>query len=287
MKTGSAKLLMIFVCIARGSSFLFSKALMNDISPMAILAVRFIISFVILAIIFRKKLINCTKDSLYGGLILGGLYTLCMALEMYGLRLIESGVCSLIENTAIILVPLYIAALTRTSPNIKTIICAFIAVIGVGCFSITDGFGSFNFGIVLTILAAVTFGWCVIATDKVSEKGDPITIGMIQLGTMGVLSLIMSLMTGSFSVPSKGADWLMILFLALICSCFGFAFQPVAQKYISAETAAMFTAINPLTACILGIVVVGESCSPIKLLGCFFIMSAIVIFNLSFGKKTK
>lgn len=28
--------------------------------------------------------------------------------------------------------------------------------------------------------------------------------------------------------------------LALICSCFGFTFQPLAQKYLSAETAGDF-----------------------------------------------
>ena len=40
-------------------------------SPMNILAVRFILAFLVLAVIFHKKLLACSKNSLKGGLILG------------------------------------------------------------------------------------------------------------------------------------------------------------------------------------------------------------------------
>ena len=39
-----------------------------------------------------------------------------MTFEMYGLRLIDSGVSSLIENMAILFVPLYVAVLTVINP---------------------------------------------------------------------------------------------------------------------------------------------------------------------------
>ena len=137
MKPISAKLLLTAVFVARGTSFLFSKILMNTMSPMNILAVRFILAFLVLAVIFHKKLLACSKNSLKGGLILGVLYTVCMIFEMYGLRLIDSGVSSLIENMAIVMVPIYAAILTRTLPKKKTMLCALLAVIGVGCLSLT------------------------------------------------------------------------------------------------------------------------------------------------------
>ena len=46
---------------------------------------------------------------------------------------------------------------------------------------------------------------------------------------------------------------LFMLLLVLLCSSFGFAFQPLGQKYLPAEEAAVMTVINPLTASILGI----------------------------------
>ena len=78
MSKGRAKLLLISVFVARGTSFLFSKTLMQSMSPMSVLAVRFVLAFLILAAVFSKKLLHCSKSSLFGGAILGVLYTACM-----------------------------------------------------------------------------------------------------------------------------------------------------------------------------------------------------------------
>ena len=249
--------------------------------PMSILAVRFLLAFLILSAVFFRKLKNCSWASLRGGVILGVLYTVCMTFEMYGLRLIDTGVSSLIENMAIVLVPIYVAVLTRTMPKRKTMLCAGLAVAGVGFLSLAQShLEGGGLGILLIILAAMTYAVCIITTEKVSREADPITIGMIQLGTMGVLSLIISLAMGQFSLPQTGEQWLMMLMLVLVCSCFGFAFQPVGQKYVPAETAAVFTVVNPLTASILGITVAGESISASKLIGYALILSALLLYNL-------
>ena len=281
MKQSSAKLLLTAVFIARGSSFLFSKSLMGTMSPMSILAVRFILAFLVLAVVFYKKLRHLEKATIRGGLILGVLYTICMIFEMYGLRLIDTGVSSLIENMAIVLVPIYVAALTRTMPKAKTMLCAGLAVAGVGFLSLAQShLAGSGFGILLAVLAAMTYAVCIIMTETVSQGGEPITIGIIQLGTMGILSLAASLFSGTFALPQTGSQWFMILMLVLVCSCFGFAFQPVGQKYVPAETAAVFTVVNPLTTSIMGITIAGESISPAKIAGYILILSALFLYNL-------
>ena len=281
MSKARAKLLLISVFVARGTSFLFSKTLMQSMSPMNVLAVRFVLAFLVLAAVFSKKLLHCSKSSLFGGAVLGVLYTACMMFEMYGLRLVDTGVASLIENMAIVLVPIYVAVLKRTMPRQKTIFCAVLAVTGVGFLSVTqkNAYGG-GFGILLIILAAMTYGVCILATEKVSRDGDPITIGIIQLGTMGVLSLLLSLARGDFGFPQTGEQWSMMLILVLLCSCFGFAFQPVGQKYVPAETAAVFTVVNPLTASIMGAVLAGETVTAPKLVGFVLILAALFLYNM-------
>ena len=286
MKKSHAGILLVFVFMARGTSFLFSKELLGSMSPMSILAVRFILAFVILALIFFKKLRHCDKRSLRGGVILGVLYTVCMVLEMYGLRMIDTGICSLIENMAIVLVPVYAAVLTKCLPKKKTVMCALLAVVGVGFLSLAQSQvnGSAP-GIVLAILAALTYGACIMATERVSQDADPITVGVIQLGVMGTLSLIIALPTGTFAMPQTGNQWLLLMMLVLLCSCFGFAFQPMGQKYLSVEAAAIFTVINPLTASVLGILAAGESITAPKMTGYSLILISLVIFNVNIKRK--
>ncbi|MBQ8306731.1 MAG: DMT family transporter [Blautia sp.] len=280
MTTAKAKILLALVFIARGTSFLFSKTLMQDMTPLSILAVRFILAFLVLAVVFHKKLRACDKKSFTGGVILGALYTLCMVLEMYGLRLVDTGVAALIENMAIVLVPLYAAVLTRTLPKKKTMLCAALAVAGVGFLSLAQSsVRGGGVGILLTILAALTYGVCIMATESVSRDAEPVAIGIIQLGVMGVLSLLIALPVEGLHFPKTGQQWAMMLMLVLVCSCFGFAFQPVGQKYVPAETAAVFTAINPLAASVLGITVAGESISFSKGIGYVLILLALFLYN--------
>lgn len=223
-----------------------------------------------------------------GGLILGVLYTVCMTFEMYGLRQIDSGVSALIENMAIVMVPVYAAVLTKALPQKKTMLCAVLAVSGVGFLSLTQSSNpGGGIGIALMICAALTYAACIMATERVTQNADPVTVGMLQLGVMGVLCLIASLFTGSFGVPQTGKQWLMLLFLVLLCSCFGFTFQPVGQKYLPAETAAVFTVVNPLTASVMGVVLAGEDMTVLKLIGYVLILTALVIYNVAGTAKKR
>lgn len=280
MSTSKAKLLLLAVFVARGTSFLFSKILLQSMMPMSILAVRFTMAFLILGAAFYGKLKTCSRASLRGGIVLGILYTICMIFEMYGLQRVDTGVSALIENMAIVLVPIYAAVLSKSMPKKRTMLCAALAVAGVGFLSLAQShLEGGGLGILLVSLAAMTYAACILTTEKVSREADPISIGIIQLGTMGVLSLVASLLLGEFSLPQTGNQWFMMLMLVLVCSCFGFAFQPVGQKYVPAETAAVFTVVNPLTASLMGITLAGESISVSKLIGYALILIALVLYN--------
>ena len=281
MSTTNARILLVAVFVARGTSFLFSKTLLQSMSPLSILAVRFILAFLILAVLFHKKLLHCDRNSFRGGVILGVLYTICMIFEMFGLRTVDTGVSSLVENMAIIMVPVFTAVLTRTLPKKITMFCALLAVIGVGFLSLTQhSTGGSHAGMILTVLAALTYAVCIMATEKVSRDAEPVTIGIIQLGTMGVLSLIASLIAGDFGLPQTGRQWILLMLLVLLCSCFGFAFQPLGQKYVAAEEAAVLTVVNPLTASLMGILIAGEILSPMKIAGYVLILAALLLYNL-------
>ena len=64
-----------------------------------------------------------------------------------------------------------------------------------------------------------------------------------------------------------------------------FCFQPLGQKYLPAENAAVLTVINPLTASIMGIIFAHELLSPLKIAGYIIILSTLYIYNSRFGEK--
>lgn len=173
-----------------------------------------------------------------------------MTADMYALRIAPASTVSFLENTAIILVPLVQAALLRRRPGRQEL---------------------------LAMTAALFYTGVILLTGVLSRKGDPLVIGVIQIGTIALLATGASLLFETPRLPQTGREWGSILALALVCSCFGFTFQPMAQRHVSAQRAAQFCAIGPLSASTLSAVFYHERFGPVGLIGAGLILAAILL----------
>ena len=92
-----------------------------------------------------------------------------------------------------------------------------------------EGF-EFNFGDLLGMMTALTYAGTIILTSKVADKADPIRVGIYQVGTMGILSLIAAFIFETPALPATGIEWTYMLYLAIICSVFGFTLQLCSKR---------------------------------------------------------
>lgn len=277
MSERSAKVLLASVILARSSSYVLQKIGLTDIDVFNLMGIRFLMAFFIMLLIFNKKLFRADRGSVIAGLIVGTVYFVVMSLEVFSLKTCESSTTAFLENTAIVMVPLFEAVLLKKMPLPKTVAGFLMAMTGVALMTLQGTSLCFSIGHVLAIGAAVTYAAAIIITDRVSKKADALVIGIVQLGTMGGLSAIASFIFETPHLPSEPMAWLAIILLALVCSCFGFTLQPVAQKYTSAETTGLYCAFGPLGAGILGWVCLGEALSIFALIGAVMILASIVI----------
>lgn len=277
MNRKAAELLLAAVIIARSTSYLFSKIVMEDLGPLNLMTVRFLLAFVFLFVLFFKRVINIDKTSLLNGVILGSIFFAVMCAELFGLKFTDSSTTSFLENTAIVFVPLFEAVLCRKLPKPPAMISATAALVGVGLLTLKSGSFALTFGELLCLLAAVLYAIAIIATDRLSKKGDALLIGIVQVGTMGFLSLAASFIFETPHMPQGSSEWIMIVILAVVCTGFGFTLQPVAQRGTTAETAGLMCALNPLVAGSLGVIFLSEPVSLTGIIGCILILSAIAL----------
>lgn len=274
-----SEILMAAVIIARSTSFVFSKLSMGTMQPFNILAVRFIISFIILLILFFKQFKRCNLKVFRNGVILGVTYTFVMGFEMLGIRETDTSLAALISNSAFILVPLFEIAILHTFPKRRVVIGMAVAFAGLLVLNFAPGV-QFNMGCVYLLISMAFYSAAIFETSIFAKQGDPLLVGVIQLGTMGVLSLIASLIFEDFRLPESGSEWGMILLLTVVCSVFGFTLQPVAQRKLDADRAGMFSALNPLAAVFWGFLILGETLTPVKIIGSVLILTGILLPTL-------
>lgn len=271
-----AELLMAAVIIARSTSFVLSKLTVQSMGAFNILAVRFLCAFALLLLLFGRRMRECTGRVFRNGVILGAVYTVVMGFEMLGLKTTESSLASLIENSAFMLVPLLEIAVWRRFPSGRVVLGMLLAFLGLLVLNLGPG-AVFTVGCLYCLAAMCFYALAIFLTAIFAREGEPLLVGIIQLGTMGLLSLLCSLGFESFRLPHSGAEWGSILYLAVVCSVFGFTLQPVAQRYLSADRAGMFSALNPLAAMVWGYWILSEPLRPVKLLGAALILAGILL----------
>lgn len=284
MKEKRAELLLAGVIVARATSLLFSKLSMRSLSPFNLMALRFLLAFVLLLLLFARRLRNIGLKTLFRGFLLGLSFFAVMTAELFGLRQTDSSTTSFLENTAIVWVPLLHALFRRKAPGKRDLVCALLCLTGVAL--LTGGGRGFSLGPGegLCLLASLLYAGAILLTARLSREDDALLLGIVQVGSIGVLALVSSLLLEEPRLPVGGGEWSMVLALALVCSGFGFTLQPVAQRQVSAEKAGLFCALNPLTAATLGILFLGERLSGMGFLGAGCIALGFLLRSLPEGK---
>ena len=110
---------------------------------------------------------------------------------------------------------------------------------------------------------------------------DPLSVGIWQMGLMGLFCAVSAVSVGTITVPEEGSTILYLLALVFLCSCFGFTFQPVAQKYMSAEDAGLFCALDPLFATLWSMIFLAEDPGMTGFIGAFLVIAGILLAEMS------
>ena len=94
-----------------------------------LLAVRFLLAFAFLAALFRR-LLQIDRRTLLSGLAMGGIYFCVMTAELTALKTVETSTVSFVTNTAVVIVPLIQAALSRRWPDRRVLFGALAGLLG-------------------------------------------------------------------------------------------------------------------------------------------------------------
>lgn len=282
-----AELLLAGVIFARSTSLLFAKIGLEHMEPLGLLAARSCVAFAVLALIFARRLRQTSWRDVGHGMLLGGSILSVMIAETFALRSTNASTTSFLENTAIVFVPLFEAALCRRLPERRVLITALVTLSGVGLLTLRGGVGGVGLGEGLALLAACLYAMAIILTGRLSRTGDPFLLGVWQVGAMALFSTVGAGATGTLQLPPDAASWGVVLVLALVCSCFGFTLQPVAQRYTGTDRAAQLCAVNPLSVAILGALFLGERLGAAGLGGAALILAGILVQSLWPTKRVR
>lgn len=187
MSASAAKWLLASVIVARSSSFLFSKFILVSMNPFELLGLRFLLAFAFLLLVYRKRVMRTFSwDMVRKGAILGITLALGMAAEMLSLKETDVYLTAFLENMALAIVPLLTMAALRKLPSGKIIASVFIISVGAGFLTLKGGRPDITPGVIYGLLAALSYAFFIFLTAKYVKTLDPLSVGIWQMGFMGL-----------------------------------------------------------------------------------------------------
>lgn len=258
-----------------GGTFLVVQAAVEDMEPMAFLAVRFLLGALVLWPFARRRpgRPGEWRDGVRCGLALWVGYVL----QTVGLQYTDSATSAFITYQLVVFVPLLEALVHRRRPHPATLIGVAVAVVGLVLLTDPGGAGGFGRGEVLTLGSAVAFGVHVLAVAGAVQRHDPVRLTAIQVGVVGALSAGPGLAQGGLHLPA-GAFGAAVA-TALVATALAFVLQVSGQRHIPPTRAALLLLLEPVFAALLA-AVTGDPLGAVQLAGAAVILIAIVLSEL-------
>lgn len=288
MKKYLVELGLLFVGILWGLGFVFVKIGLNEgINPMYLLTIRFLGSFIILYLLFRKKLGKLTKKDLKAGIILGLMQYFGYAFQTYGANLTTAGKNAFFTAINVIIVPYIFWIIHKKRPDLFSFLASIICLLGVGVMSFDNNFNltNLNSGDLLTIICAFFFAGQISLTGYFSRKVEPMKLILMQMLLGGILFGISLFFTGGLSVitPLSGITLISVFYLTVFSTAIPTLLQTYCQRLTTSTKASILLSTESLFAPIFAFFMLGEILSTRTMIGAGLILFAVIVSETKLG----
>ncbi len=275
---------LLLTTVIWGFAFVIVKNSLDFIPPTYMLAFRFTVGALPLALIFYKKLLRLNGEILKEGLLLGVFLFLSYLFQTIGCRYTTAGKNAFLTTVYVVLVPFLYWFLSRKRPDIYCMAAAFLAILGIGLLSL-QGDLTIQIGDVLTLICGLGFALHMVCIDRFAKRHDPIVLTILQLATAALLGWILApVLDGGFPSGIFRGDMVgAMLYLGLLSTMLGFLLQNVCQKYTTPNAASLLLSLESVFGALFSVWFLGERFSVRMLAGCVCIFVAIVMAETKFS----
>jgi drug/metabolite transporter (DMT)-like permease len=282
-------LLIITSAISFGAMPIFARlAYASGADPITVLFLRFTLAAMVMTLIMIV-----TKTAFPRGLILlelillGAIGYVGESLAYFmALTMASAGLVALLLYIYPALVTALSAIFLKEHLTPAKLVALFLALSGTALtIRITSG-GSM-LGILLGIAAAVDYAIYILLGSRIVRRSSPLgSTTVIIISTASVYTGIIAIRGATFPATSNG--WMAIIAIALISTVLAFTTFFAGLKRIGPTDASTLSTFEPIVAVILAAIVLGESISPVELLGGVLILAAVVVLTRGdkWGRKS-
>lgn len=283
----------LLTIIIWGTTFISTKILLADFQPVEILFFRFVMGFLVLLIIYPRRLkgINLKQEITFAA---AGLCGICLYYLLENIALTYT----MASNVGVIIsiAPFFTAILahlfmkSEEKLRINFFIGFTVAMVGIILISFNGSKLALNLmGDFLAIIAAFVWACYSILTRKISSFGYPVILATRRTFFYGILFMIPALFFFDFQIGlSRFANMtylLNILYLGLGASALCFVTWNFAVKILGAVKTSIYIYMVPVITTITSVLILKEPVTWISAIGT--LLAVVGLFLSEYNGKNK
>ena len=275
-----AQILLVFVTLIWGATFIIVKDALNDAGPFAFGTLRFTIAGILTLAVVNKSIFTLTKTEVTGGLVCGFCLFCGYAFQNFGLMQTSASKSAFITSVSVLMVPIILYLFNIQKVKMKVWFAVVLATIGLYILLDPRG-GMINWGDILTFGCAMGFAVHIIFQGYYVKKNVRVLpFFLVQAWVVVGLSFINSLLFEPIF-----AIWSPRLISALLVTGIAATFIAIllmiwAQQILNPSETAIIFSLEPVFATVFAIIFAGE------ILGLWgYIGGGLIVLAVAYGES--
>ncbi len=284
-------LLLCGLSVLWGGSFFFNGVVLKELPPLTVVFLRVALAaLVLLPLLWVYRIpfprgLSGWKPFLAIGLLNN---VLPFSLVVMGQTHIPSGLASIVNATTPLFTLAVMAGAGEEKLNARRVAGVVAGLIGVivlhgeALDGEVLGLGSGQgLGILLCLTAAFSYGLSALLARRLLSNSPPLGTATFQmLASAAMMTIVAAIFEQPWRLPVPGmATWLAVIGLSVLSTALAYIVFFQVLRRSGATNVMLVTLLIPVTAILLGYVVLGETISPREIIGALVIGSALLLID--------
>lgn len=284
-----------------GTNPIFAKPLYADgMNPDSVLLFRYVFGFLLLALMMCyngwrrgdiKGAFRVSRHTLPQLVLMGILMALSSLTLFVSYNYMPVGIASTLLFIYPILVAVIMTLCFHERMSWLVVVCLLLATTGIALLCKSDEptatvevvpeasvVSPFMVGLLLVMLSSLSYAIYLVGLNKTRLRtvaSMPVTLYVIFFGMFLFVGRL--LISSPFTIPEHPIMWLNLVALGLLPTVVSLIFTAKAIQNIGSTQTALFGALEPVTAVVLGILLLGETISFREFIGMVLILGAVTM----------
>ncbi|MBQ2160936.1 MAG: EamA family transporter [Firmicutes bacterium] len=286
MDNGSLKLrerwpegLILLQSIIYGFGDPISKIAMEVTPVYTMMTVRYSMAFLVCFLMFRKRIIETLKTvPVRAWLIPGVCIGLSYLLNNVALSMTDATSVAFLRSLSVVITPAFAFLIYKNKYKWQHILIQVLVLPGMYLLCVRGGLSGFGAGEVIALLAAALMAGALVFSKNYLDTVDPVSMTALQAACSALLAFAGSLIVegGIHLENTTPVAWLIIVYLAVLCTFLGYLMQNLALTRIDGRTVSLIQCICPVMTAIFAFIMLGEHLSTAGIIGAIIIVGCII-----------